>query len=292
MTLEGSPSPQILFVTGKGGVGKSTVALAYAQKFAQQGLKTLLVEMGDHSYVSEFLGLPELGYNPIQLRVNLSAVCWRGEQCLREYVLHYLKLQSVYRIFFENRVMRALVDIAPGLKEISLLGKITSGIRHIGPAFAYQRVVVDCFATGHALAFFRAPRGLAEAIRVGPMGEQSRTIDQVLRDSRYCSYKIVTLLEELPVTETEELKLQLNEVLQVEATVIVNKVLHAPLERERIETLAPQAGDFARYLADTMNRQDSFRTRLAQATTIEAEIPLLFERDPWQLITHVQASLT
>src|SRR4051812_4215169 len=138
---------RILFVTGKGGVGKSSVALGYALKFAEEGLKTLLVEMGNKSYFSDFLGVRELGYTPLKLKENLEAVCWAGEKCLRDYVLHYLKVERVYRLFFENRVMRALVDVAPGMKEISLLGKITSGIRHVGPEILYDRIVVDCFAT-------------------------------------------------------------------------------------------------------------------------------------------------
>lgn len=294
---------KVLFVTGKGGVGKSSIALAYGLGFAAQGLRTLVVEMGSQSYFADFLNLPQLSHQPTTARPNLDLVCWTGEQCLREYALHYLKLERLYNLFFENRVMRALVDVAPGLREISLLGKITSGIRHVGPDFNYERIVVDCFATGHALALFRAPRGLAQSIQVGPMGEQSRSIDQVLRDPALCSYKIVTLLEELPITETFELAQGLQEVLGVNAEVIINKALHPPLIQADLARLGDMGisasinknsenlSQFARYLSDICSRQNCHRHQLTAAGQLAGEVRLHFSSDPWRLIEDLQRDL-
>ena len=85
---------ELHFITGKGGVGKSTVALAMAYKKSQEGKKVLLVELGDQSFYKEFLDLDEVGFNPTSLKKNLDISLWSGGDCLKEYARHFLKIRS------------------------------------------------------------------------------------------------------------------------------------------------------------------------------------------------------
>lgn len=279
---------KILFVSGKGGVGKSLIAAGVARQQAASGRRVLLVEIGDTSYYQDFLGLERIGHEPGPTRLGFDIALWSGETCLRDYVLHFLKLERVFKIFFENRVMRALINVAPGLNEISILGKVTSGIRKVGPPLDYDLIVVDCYATGHALALFQAPKGLQEAIGFGPMGTQSREIEAVLRDPKLCGYAVVTLLEEMPVTETLEFRRTMQKELGVRTAIIANKVLRAPASREALEKLARTAtqglGEFAKYLAAITERQDEFLALLRREDPQVAEVPLTFSNDAEELV--------
>ncbi len=232
-----------VFVSGKGGVGKSLVAAALASGTAESGRKTLLVETGERSYFQDFLELPVVDHTPRPSGLGFDIALWSGESCLREYVLHLLKLERLYKIFFENKVMKALVNVAPGLGEIAILGKITSGIRRVGPPITYDTIVVDMPATGHALAVFRTPKGMADAIQIGPIAQHSGEIDRLLRDPMTSALVAVTLLEELPIVETEEFVGQVHREFAMPVCVVGNRKLEVPLEVSELEALATASAD-------------------------------------------------
>lgn len=217
---------KIHFVTGKGGVGKSLYALSLATQLSKSsGERVLLVELGDKSFYKEFLGLGQVGFQPRALSPKLDLAIWSGQDCLREYAGHLLKIESLARLFFENKVMRTFIDVAPALTEIAILGKLTSGIRHHGPPLDYDSIVVDAFSTGHFRSLLEAPQGLAEVISMGPMGEQSRGILSVLRSPTHTRYHVVTLPESLPAKEAAELSRYLQENWSSQPSIVVNKVL-------------------------------------------------------------------
>ncbi|HRK08587.1 MAG TPA: ArsA-related P-loop ATPase [Pseudobdellovibrionaceae bacterium] len=228
--------PYVL-VSGKGGVGKSFVAAALAALQSDLGRSPLLVETGDRSYFQELMGLTEVHQQAQPTPLGFDLVCWSGEGCLREYVLHLLKLEKIYRMFFENRVMRALVNVAPGLNEIAILGKLTSGLRRVGPRMAHQRMIVDLPATGHALAMLRAPLGLLEAVQVGPMASNSRDVHALLCEPRATAMIVVTLLEELPVTETLEFVAALKREFAMPIFIVVNRTQAAPAPQAELQKL-------------------------------------------------------
>lgn len=253
----------IHFVSGKGGVGKSTAAVALALALARRtGGRTLLVELGSASFLANALKLGvQIGATPLNWRKDLDLALWSGSSCLREYALHFLKSETLYRIFFENGVSRSLIQVAPGLAEIAILGKITSGEpRNVGPKLEYNHIVVDCFASGHFLALLRSPFGLSQAIRFGPMGEQARSIIDVIRDPRSCSYHLVSLAEELPLQECIETQAQLGELLQVKSKIHCNKWLTDP------DPQAPQRPTgFASFLKEIEVRQGHFAKQFPTA---------------------------
>lgn len=277
-----------VFVTGKGGVGKSIYAATLAQKYADEGKKTLLVELGDESFFKNFFQLAEVQYAPTKTRNDWDIALWAGTDALKEYALHLLKSEAIYRLFFENKVSRALIHVAPGLPELAILGKVTSGPRHHGPSSSHDVIIVDAFATGHFLALMRAPKGMAEAISFGPMGEQSRSIMKTLMDPNICDYHIVTLAEELPILETIELYDQLKSEFNIAAKLVLNKKLNTPLKSD---DLFPKSNEFVKYLKDTLAREEQASQRLSEKSVSLFEIPFVYNKTSYELIEEIAAEI-
>ncbi len=297
-------TPKIQFVTGKGGVGKSLVAAGHALSQARLGRKVLLVEIGEVSFFKDFWTLPEVTHEPKPSSLGFDLALWSGESCLRDYVLHLLKVERLYRVFFENKAMRSLLSVAPGLSEISILGKITSGVRQVGSPLAYDLIVVDAYASGHAMAMFRTPKGLMSAMPFGPMGHQSRDIHAVLKNPELCGYCVVTQMEELPVIEAIELGQALRDELGVEPELIVNKVFPLPVSEAKlldlqnglkatISTQSPEVGlnEFVGYLLSISERQQRYSLQLEEHFAVCRRIPLIFSDQPDVLTKEVAAAL-
>lgn len=276
---------KIILVTGKGGVGKSAVAAALALVEARRGRKVLLAELGEKSFLRHvFNGAGNL--KPTLATDGLEVVRWEAESCLREYMLHYLKVERLVDLFFANRATRSLVNAAPALRELALLGKITSGPRGIGPDMPYDVVVVDAFATGHFKALTLAPVGLAEVVRMGPMGEHSRNIVEILKNKQICKNVIVTLPEELPVNEAGELTQFLKQQFNQDPTIVINRNLPLPLSeselqvaREKLKALSsppPWGFEFCDYLSEQGRRQEEANQMVRGWTTKSIELPLYF----------------
>ena len=282
---------EIHFVTGKGGVGKSIIAAALALKLSREGKKVLLVELGNQSFYKDFFDLVDVGFQPQVLRQNLSVALWTGEACLREYAQYLIKVESLTKLFFDNAVMKAFINVAPGLPELAILGKVTSGPRKYGPPMNFDCLVVDAFATGHFKALMDAPHGMAQAVQFGPMGEQSRNITKVLKDSNISKYHIVTLPEELPIKESSELCEYLKENFSVEPRLLVNKVLETSISRDTLhqaEMKHPNdLGRFAQYLEQQLDRQGEMWKTAQSITKNSVKVPLFFESDPWTLVEKV-----
>lgn len=288
---------KIVFVTGKGGVGKSAVAAAEAYRYSQSGLKTLLVELGDHSYFSDFLrgemgesieSSSQAAYRGTPTTLGFNVARWSGPLCLREYILHIIKIAKLYDLFFANPIMTALVDIAPGLNELAVLGKITSGYRHVAGPLPWDVIVVDAYATGHFLALMRAPKGMAEAIQFGPMGEQSRSIQKFLLDPDICSYKVVTTPEELAVQEGIELAQTLKTEFSLSAEVLLNKEIPISMNDENVQ------GDtsFSKYIAGKISMQKEFKRKIVDAGFAARTVPFIYSNRAVEVIQKMSEAMT
>jgi anion-transporting ArsA/GET3 family ATPase len=280
---------EIIFITGKGGVGKSAVAAAYALRQSQTGKRTILVELGNQSFYQDYFETPPISYKPVNIRENLDFALWSGLECLKEYALYLLKIETLYRLFFENSVSRALINVAPGLSELSVLGKITSGPpRNVGPRLPYECVVVDAYASGHFISLLRAPRGMAEAVRFGPMGQQSRDITRVLSDPSICRYFVVSLPEELPVVEALELSEQIRRETGIRPINLMNKCL--PLNDE-ILPAEKNLEDFSRYLQEFRQRQKKMENKFAENGFAIKKLPLVLKHQAWSIVSDMAQEL-
>ncbi len=280
---------KIIFVTGKGGVGKSAVAAAIALRHSRAGRKTLLVELGYQSFYEDYFHLQHLGYQAESLKPNLDVALWSGPECLKEYARHLLKVESLYRLFFENSVTKALIQVAPALPEISILGKVTSHPRQVGPPLNYDCIVVDAFATGHFLALLKAPHGMAEAIRFGPMGDQSRSIEKILKDPRMCEYFVVSFPEELPVVEGIELWQGIHDIVKIKPTHIYNRVLNPSDASLREKN--PDLESFQKYLSKVSTAETNLYNQLKMQGEVQT-VPQVFSADSWEVVSGIAEALS
>lgn len=285
---------EIHFVTGKGGVGKSVIAAALALKKSREGKKVLLVELGDQSFFKDFFELPSVGFQPTSIRENLSVALWTGDACLQEYARYLIKVEALAKLFFENAVMKAFINVAPALPELAILGKVTSGPRKHGPPLPFDCLVVDSFATGHFIALLEAPKGMAQAVQFGPMGEQSRSIDACIRNEDLCKYHVVTLPEELPVKEATELLQRLKAEFSISAELILNKMIQTTIPEKSLKEVQDEDSDlgkFAAYIEHQLTHQSEMRAKVKKTTEKILTVPLFFETKAWTLVEKITGAL-
>jgi len=225
---------QLLFVTGKGGVGKTSVAAALAQLGARAGRRTLVCEMDAKGALAAAFDTTSLQFEPRRLDADLYGMEMNTEDSLREYLRLFVKLPLVGRIGPLARTFDFVADAAPGVKEILAVGKLAYEVRERH----YDLVVVDAEASGHIVAQIGAPRVIEELVKVGMVRDQTRWISEILEDPARTGVVIVTTPEEMPVSETIELIGRLDVESGVAPSAIVaNRVLPALFDRRQSEVV-------------------------------------------------------
>ncbi len=210
---------KIHFFTGKGGVGKSVVSAGYAWSKARHSKQNiLLTELSDDSTFEDNLKVQKLAK-------NLSISHWNAYTCLEEYASSLLRSSTLSKLFLNNAISKALINVAPGLEELAILGKATSGPRDHGPQMSYDEIFIDAFAAGHFLNLMQAPQAFAEMFSFGPMGTQSQSINQWIKNPDFSHVHIVTNSDELSISECIELHKSLSR-LGISSNFIFNKFVN------------------------------------------------------------------
>ncbi|MEO0813931.1 MAG: ArsA family ATPase [Myxococcota bacterium] len=238
---------RLLLVTGKGGVGKSTVSAALACALAERGRRVLLVELGARPVMGELLKGQSPRHTPSVIAQSRFPTLWvshlNAQKALQEYLAETLKVRSLARLATENKVLARLWQAAPSVDEMAILTALERFEAETDPDHPsrprFDHVVVDLPATGHARAMLSVPRGTLGMIRVGALADRAKQVDRLLHDRRKTSLVIVTLPEELPINETVQLSQVLEDELDVEtAAVVINAVLPQVFDKEESELVA------------------------------------------------------
>ncbi len=226
---------QLLFVTGKGGVGKTTIAAALAELAAQRGKRTLVCEMDAKGALATAFDVGQLDYEPTEVRPNVFAMAMNTEDSLREYLHLFVRIPLVGRIGPLARTFDFVADAAPGVKEILAVGKLCYEVRERH----YDLVIVDAEASGHIVAQIGAPDAIRELVQVGPVRDQTEWMIDILDDPVRTGLVIVTTPEEMPVTETIELLDRVHDKTRVDVTAIIaNRVLPSLFSPREAEVFA------------------------------------------------------
>jgi anion-transporting ArsA/GET3 family ATPase len=213
---------QLVFVTGKGGVGKTTIAAGLALLASQHGKRTLVGEVDAKGNLADFFEVDETRFEPREIAPNLFAMSMRTEESLKEYLRLQLKVPLVARIGPLARTFDFVAQAAPGVKEVLTVGKFLWEVR----AEHYDLVVVDAAATGHVVAQLAAPMHIRDLVKVGLVRDQTGWMLDILGDPSRTGAVIVASPEEMPVNETIELAGRIGTQTNVDlAAVVVNRVL-------------------------------------------------------------------
>jgi len=225
---------RVLFVVGKGGVGKSVVTAAIGLFAASQGQRVCIAEMNGCESMSALLGCPPVGYSATSVADNMDAISITPEQATEEYLVRALRFRRLYELVFRNRYIEPFMNGILGLSDLTSAGKVMDlewlredgsyGPESTGP-WRYDLVLVDCPSTGHGLALLQAAQTMMEVTGAGPLYNNSSMIHELLSDAEKTAVLLVTLAEEMPVAETLEAVTTLRDNLSISlAGVIMNAV--------------------------------------------------------------------
>lgn len=283
---------EFLFVTGKGGVGKTTVCAALAVRLASQGKRVLVAMCNAKERLSQKLGSDLIGPDVMAVAPNVWAVNIDPEQALTEYGMLALRSKALVKLLFENAFVRSFFRGVPGMQEWTMLGKawwhtteeLDDGSRR------FDVVILDAPATGHGLDMLRVPKVIVDVVPTGPLRRDAEAAWRFFQDPTRTSVVLVTLPEEMPTTESIELSSALRDELGLPlARIVVNAVL-PPLfdaaERDALvkakvnpaDNAASAAVAAAQRRAERERVQAESLARLAKALDLPTtHLPLVFE---------------
>jgi anion-transporting ArsA/GET3 family ATPase len=220
---------RFVLVTGKGGVGKTTLCAAQAVALAARGKRVLVAMCNAKERLSTMLGVPPIGSDVVAVKDNVWAVNMLPEKAIEEYGRLVLRSRLLSKTLFDNKYLRTFLRAVPGMQEWSMLGKAWWHTTETLPdgRYKYDAVILDAPATGHGLDMLRVPMVILETVPAGILRRDAERALTLFRDPQACAIVLVTLPEEMPVTETIELSRALGEMRMPVGHVFVNGVLPA-----------------------------------------------------------------
>ena len=249
--MSGLLDKRLIFVTGKGGVGKSTVAIALGMLAARSGLRTIVVELAAQDRVHRALADDSgAAFVEHELAPGLFTISVDSQHAMDEYLR--IKVGPVGHVLGSSKLFQAFAMATPGMRELLTIGKVWELAqlqRKTRGAAPYDLVVVDAPASGHGVGILRTPRTFAEIARVGPIAHQGRAIAATIADSQFTALVAVATAEETPVNET----LTLRDALASDGlslhNVIVNAVYPSRFDPDEVAQLREAADDAGSPLA-------------------------------------------
>jgi anion-transporting ArsA/GET3 family ATPase len=256
---------RLIVVTGKGGVGKTTIAGALGLAAARRGARTLVLDTtGASARLRSLFAGQEVSREADGAPVRLTESLWSASIDPEEALLQWMQSlggRVPARMLASRTSFQYFAAAAPGGRELVCMVKICD-LAGLTGARGYDLVVLDAPATGHALAMLSSPRTFASIARVGPVAAQAQRVQEILEDPALSGYLAVAQASEMAVSETLDLQRELSEQLGVQLVdVIVNATMHRRFTGEELERIASLRGQ----------EEVSAASRLADAAAAAAQ---------------------
>jgi anion-transporting ArsA/GET3 family ATPase len=280
---------KLVFVTGKGGTGKTTIAAALAWLAAERGKKTLVCEIDAKGDLASFYETGPTRFEEREVAPRLWAMSMDTEASLKQYLSLQLKIPLVARVGPLAKMFDFVATAAPGVKEIVTVGKLCWEVRERH----YDLIVVDASASGHIVSQLAAPQAINQLVQVGLVRQQTGWMLDILGDEATTGLVVVATPAEMPVSETLELTARVETETNVHlSAVVVNRVLpelfgrneeevFERLDRDGSEALEAATGgslqpllDGARLAVSLRRARTEHLERLREA--VDPEVPMLY----------------
>ena len=198
---------QLIVVTGKGGVGKTTVAAVLGKRLAARGRQVFLFEVDPRENLHQLLDIPPSGGELVKVEPRLYLQHLDAREALDDVVREKLKVGALVKKVLASPIHHHFTEGAPGLKETAVFGRAYRLLGGHAPRGVPTPdvVILDAPATGHGLSWLTAPQLISEVIRSGPVGNMAAEITAFMRDEGRSGIVAVTIAEEMPVQECLEL---------------------------------------------------------------------------------------
>ncbi len=290
--MSGVLDKRLVFVTGKGGTGKTIVSAALGLVAARRGKRTMVCEVAEQNRIPNLFGREGAGFSEVELAESLYAISVDPEHAREEWLKFQLRSGTLAGVLNGNRLFSYLAAAAPGLAELVTIGKVWELAqleRKTAKASPYDVVIVDAPATGHGVAMLRAPKTFRDAARVGPIASQANRIHSFLANPRQTAVVAVALAEDMPVNETLDLAARLDEDMGQELqAIVVNAVYPERFSGADAEAIAsadgrpsPGARDALHAALSEHRRARAQRSQLRrlrrEAEAPVSTLPFLFE---------------
>lgn len=235
---------RFVFVTGKGGVGKTTVCAALAVALASRGKRVLIAMCSAKERISSMFASAPVGPEIAPVGARVWAVNIDPQRAFEEYGRMILKVPALHRAVFRNKYVRSFLPAVPGLSDWAMLGKAWFHTLETDTRGGnrFDVVLLDAPATGHGLDMLRVPKTILGVVPPGALRRDAERAWAMFQDARRTAVVVITLAEELPTTETIQLVDAVDRELRLPLGALVVNAVIAPLfsiaERNRLAALA------------------------------------------------------
>ncbi len=244
---------RINLISGKGGVGRSTLSAVLAKASAEAGKKTLLAELEDESGMisplAHAFGLKRFNDEPEAISKNLHALSLSPSKGQELFLNSFLKISSLTKSILHNQGVKWFLEGAPAFREMGYFYHLLLQLRG-----NYDTVILDLPATGHLVGLARLPRLLLKMIPFGPIADRLKEGQSYFYDQAQTAAWIVTLPQTLPVSEAIELKAALEEERIPFGGFILNRMPFNPFNEFEISELEGKLGHSDESLASSFSR--------------------------------------
>lgn len=216
-------SKKLVLITGKGGIGKSLVSGALALEARKLGKKVCLVESTAHDQLAPLFGSQPIGHNLRELSPGIFVINLNAQDNFKDFVIKHLGFAKLFEKVFTKPIVRSFIQMLPGIAELTLLGRLFYFVE-LDKENNFDIVIFDGFASGHFDSLMRTPDAVLHSGMSGPIIEETRRVREFLADRSKVGVALVTVPEELIVSEALDFsqKLSMNSPAQISA-VIANR---------------------------------------------------------------------
>lgn len=222
--LDALLNKKLILLTGKGGVGKTAVAGLLACHAVSQGKRVCIVECSHEDQITPLFGRAAIGHHTTEIYPNIFAINLDLDLNFRDFIVKQLGFEQLFEKIFQQSMVRNFIDMIPGLKELTLLGRLFYECNLSQKKF--DLVIYDGFSSGHFLNLMTTPDAISRSGVGGPILKETHRVQEFLSDQKQVGILLITQAQNLILSEALELGESLSQYPVALDRVVINRLPH------------------------------------------------------------------